>query len=72
MKKLVCLDMSMEQVHMVEISIVCKIINIENDIRQLDKILDVTHDRDTKKDLEETQKKLKKYQTLLSEIRGSY
>lgn len=72
MKKLVCLDMSIEQVHMIESSVVCKIINIENDIRLLEKTFAVTKDDDTKKDLEEMQKKLKKYQTLLNEIRGSY
>ena len=72
MKKLVCLDMSIEQVHMIESSIVCKMINIENDIRLLEKTFAVTKDDDTKKDLEEIQKKLKKYQTLLSEIRRSY
>ena len=72
MKKLVNLEMSIEQVHMIESSIVCKTINIENDIRLLEKTFAVTKDDDTKKDLEEMQKKLKKYQTLLSEIRGSY
>ena len=64
--------MSIEQVHMIESSIVCKMINIENDIRLLEKTFAVTKDDDTKKDLEEIQKKLKKYQTLLSEIRRSY
>lgn len=72
MKKLVCLDMSMEQVHMIEISIVCKIINIESDIDLYKKVFAVTKDNGTKKGLEKMQKKLNDYQTLLSEIRRSY
>ena len=72
MKKLVCLDMSIEQVHMIESSIVCKIINVENDIELLEKVYAILKKQNTKKNLAEMQKRLKDYQNLLNEIRGSY
>ena len=72
MKKLVCLDMSMEQVHMIESSLVCKIINVENDIELIGKVYAILKKQNTKKNIAEMQKRLKDYQNLLNEIRGSY
>lgn len=72
MKKLVCLDMSIEQVHMIESSLVCKIINVENDIELLEKVYAILKKQNTKKNIAEMQKRLKDYQNLLNEIRRSY
>lgn len=64
--------MSIEQVHMIESSIVCKIINVENDIELFKKVNVILKDQDTKKNLAEMQKRLEDYQNLLTEIRRSY
>lgn len=72
MKKLVNLEMTIEQVHMIESSIVCKIINVENDIELFKKVNVILKDQDTKKNLAEMQKRLEDYQNLLTEIRRSY
>lgn len=72
MKKLVCLDMSIEQVHMIESSLVCKIINVENDIELIGKVYAILKDQKTRNDLEKLQRKLTDYQELLNEIRRSY
>lgn len=72
MKKLVCLDMSIEQVHMIESSLVCKIINVENDIELIGKVYAILKNQKTRNDLEKLQRKLTDYQNLLNEIRRSY
>ena len=72
MKKLVCLDMSIEQVHMIESSLVCKIINVENDIELIGKVHAILKNQKTRNDLEKLQRKLTDYQELLNEIRRSY
>lgn len=72
MKKIVCLDMSIEQVHMIESSIVFKIINVEKDIELLKKVNTILENQNTKKTLAEMQERLKDYHNLLNEIRRSY
>ena len=72
MKKLVNLEITFEQVHMIESSLVCKIINVENDIELFEKVNAILKNQDTEKNLAEMQKKLKAYQNLLTEIRRSY
>ena len=72
MKKLVNLEMSIEQVHMIESSLVCKIINVENDIELIGKVYAILKDQKTRNDLEKLQRKLTDYQNLLNEIRRSY
>ena len=72
MKKLVNLEMSIEQVHMIESSLVCKIINVENDIELIGKVYAILKDQKTRNDLEKLQRKLSDYQELLNEIRRSY
>lgn len=72
MKKLVNLEMTIEQVHMIESSIVCKIINVENDIELIGKVYAILKDQKTRNDLEKLQRKLTDYQNLLTEIRRSY
>lgn len=72
MKKLVNLEMTIEQVHMIESSLVCKIINVENDIELIGKVYAILKDQKTRNDLEKLQRKLTDYQELLNEIRRSY
>lgn len=72
MKKLVNLEMTFEQVHMIESSLVCKIINVENDIELIGKVYAILKDQKTRNDLEKLQRKLTDYQNLLTEIRRSY
>lgn len=72
MKKLVNLEMTFEQVHMIESSLVCEIINVENDIELIGKVYVILKDQKTRNDLEKLQRKLTDYQNLLNEIRRSY